>query len=239
MTLLQTNNKPLLNVYISAGGSVAYENLFLRAGYKLADKPGDADIVCFTGGWDVNPLLYGETPIQGTSFSRDRDKKDIEVYRLSQDKLKIGICRGGQFLNVMNGGKLWQDVDGHALLATHKLVDQFTNQEIEVTSTHHQMFRPSRKAIIIGLARESRMKKSAHQSWRIKNNNSGVDEFMKRDFEVVYYPTTKSLCFQPHPEFEFAHTTREYFYNVLRRIIDGSIQQEDAARKAAIKAAKG
>jgi len=225
--------KDLKTFWIGAEGGIEYHALMVRAGFKQVQDVKDADIVVFTGGADVNPLLYGELALQETGFSPKRDKQDLEAWRAAKGKFKIGICRGGQFLNVMNGGKLWQHVDGHALFATHKMVDQFSNQEVEVTSTHHQMFRPGKNAIIIGLAREANMKKCERQFWRFKGDTTAVDKFMSKDFEVVYYPKSMSLCFQPHPEFQLAHSTREYFYSVLRRIMDGTIEAENAARTAA------
>lgn len=223
--------------WMAEGGDSDYLKLFVRAGFKLVATLDEADLCVFTGGWDVNPLLYGEAPRDETNYCIDRDKSDIEAFRKSEGKWRVGICRGGQFLNVMNGGKLWQDVNNHC--SDHKLVDAFTNQEVLVTSTHHQMFRPGVGNIVVATAREATFKRSDMQQWRIKNDGTTMDNWLKTDYEVLYYPASKSLCFQPHPEFPNAVACREYFYSCLRRMIDGTFEQEIEARMKNKQAAKG
>lgn len=71
------------------------------------------DGILLTGGHDVNPACYGETPINGTVAWNDvRDIMDKAVisYALKQDKVILGICRGIQILNVALGGTLFQDL---------------------------------------------------------------------------------------------------------------------------------
>ncbi|MNY79889.1 hypothetical protein D3C86_2207250 [compost metagenome] len=39
------------------------------------------------------------------------------------------------------------------------------------------------------------------------------------DTEVVYYPDTKSLCFQPHPEFFRAdHECFKYYFDCIEHV---------------------
>jgi hypothetical protein len=216
--------------YMGADSNSDYLRLFTKAGFVLVNSPEKADLLVFTGGWDVNPLLYGEAKRPETMFNEARDASDLKLLREGKDKLKVGICRGGQFLNVMNGGKMWQHVDNHT--RDHKLIDQFTNQSVMVTSTHHQMMRPSHQAVIVALARESSYKYTDMQIWKIKpDDNQPLQNHLKKDYEVLWYPRTRSLCFQPHPEFIEAASCREYFYSVLRRVIDGTMDREVEARK--------
>lgn len=223
-------NKVPKNFWLSIGGGSEYQRLFNKAGFKQSSNLSDADICVFTGGSDVNPVLYGESARPETHFSLDRDKADLQAWRGAKNKLKVGICRGGQFLNVMNGGKLWQHVDNHC--HEHELTDQFNNRVVTVSSTHHQMFRPAHHAVVIGLARKATFKYTDNQTWKIKNDDTGpLQTHLKKDYEVLWYPMSQSLCFQPHPEFEDALECRDYFYSVLRRIIDGTIDNEVAARK--------
>lgn len=44
----------------------------------------------------------------------------------------------------MNGGKLIQDVQNHALYGTHPIIDAASEEVFEITSTHHQMQFPYR-----------------------------------------------------------------------------------------------
>lgn len=233
MTLKPLNAVP--TKFWMSCGDADYMRLMVKAGFKLVAQQKDAEITLFTGGWDVNPLFYGEEAIPATGFSHERDKEDLEAWRGAKDQIKLGICRGGQFLNVMNGGKLWQDVDRHAVHDGHMLTDQFTQRQVKVSSTHHQMFRPAHDAILVALARESTTKQSELSKWTIKNDGKPIDEFLKRDYEVLYYPRTRSLCFQPHPEFLGWDDCRDYFYSCVRRVIDGTFIREATAAKAAKK----
>ncbi|MCF2643664.1 MAG: gamma-glutamyl-gamma-aminobutyrate hydrolase family protein [Lachnospiraceae bacterium] len=67
----------------------------------------------FTGGHDVDPELYGEEPIPGLIASckeRDSMEKIVLEYAIKENKAVLGICRGIQFINVMLGGTLYQDI---------------------------------------------------------------------------------------------------------------------------------
>lgn len=189
----------------------------LRAGFVRAKSIEDADAVFFVGGADVNPLLYGEEPHRTTHYDNRRDIEDMYAWRMAKDKLKVGVCRGGQFLNVMNGGKLWQDVDNHT--STHELTDQFTGQKFMVSSTHHQQFRPAMNGIVVATARQTTRKAAAGQTWTYAKNDTPMDNYFAIDHEVVWYPETQSLCFQPHPEYTLPMTCSMYFLSVLKKCI--------------------
>ena len=67
----------------------------------------------FTGGHDVSPEIYGETPLTGlVDTCRKRDEMETLILRkaMAADKPILGICRGIQFINAALGGTLWQDL---------------------------------------------------------------------------------------------------------------------------------
>ena len=69
-----------------------------------------------TGGVDVHPDFYGGKPIYHNSpdiFQPERDSFEEKIYKYSQEKKLpvLGICRGMQLINVLEGGKLIQDLD--------------------------------------------------------------------------------------------------------------------------------
>jgi len=73
-----------------------------------------------TGGVDVHPSFYDGKTIYNNSPSDlqlSRDLFEEKIYRHSQlNKLPVlGICRGMQLINVLEGGKLIQDLDDHNL----------------------------------------------------------------------------------------------------------------------------
>lgn len=195
-------------------------DMFKGKGYRHCLSPDSADMVVFTGGHDVTPLLYGEEVHDTTGFSLKRDLIETRLYRgLPRSKRKIGICRGGQFLNVMNGGSLFQHVDGHATGKQHQLWDIETNDWVEVTSTHHQMIRPTPDAKVLGLADEATYKCDGLTKYKMVQDN----DF--KDIEVVYYDYTNTLCFQPHPEYSHV-PTHDYFFDVMSRVFDTNKEDE-------------
>ena len=69
-----------------------------------------------TGGVDVHPSLYNGEKIyenRPETHQIERDRFEEKIYRYSQaNKLPVlGICRGMQLINVLQGGKLIQDLD--------------------------------------------------------------------------------------------------------------------------------
>ena len=63
--------------------------------------------VLFTGGHDVDPKIYGETPIPecgAVCIERDLMEKELLEQALDRDMPILGICRGIQFINACLGG---------------------------------------------------------------------------------------------------------------------------------------
>lgn len=71
------------------------------------------DGVILSGGWDINPLYYGEDPIweQGFSFPLV-DEFCLELIHQADDAgvPMWGICKGHQAINIAFGGTLYQDL---------------------------------------------------------------------------------------------------------------------------------
>ena len=200
-------------VYV-VGGGYAYERMFKQAGFALAPSMQEADLLCFTGGADVSPELYGEDNV-GSYCSPERDKYEEQVFdwAYAHDVPMVGICRGGQFLNVMNGGKMWQDVDNHAISGTHKAVCKYWG-EIMVSSTHHQMMRAGDDGEVLVTANLS----------TYRNNAEGLFDTDSNDVEVVHYKETKSLCYQPHPEIvNEGHQCRKHFLMLVDKLLSGDL----------------
>lgn len=208
-----------MNVFI-VGVGYAYAKMYESFGDKIVTTIEEADVVQFTGGADVSPELYGEHK-HGSSFvDRHRDEYEMGVYEkcLSLGKFMVGICRGGQFLNVMNGGAMYQDVNGHASHVGHDVIDVLTGRSILCTSTHHQMMRKGKGAILIARSAQVLSEDKVHMSDLTDRRFTIIDKGIAEETEVVYYPSTKSLCFQPHPEIvREGHPCRDYFFEVLGR----------------------
>ena len=202
---------------VGSRGYCQYTQMYKEDGWEIAADPHEVGITLaqFTGGADVHPSYYGEIKHSSSNCDLYRDAQEKEYYQyfLHMGIPMVGICRGGQFLNVMNGGKMYQDVDGHAIRGTHAAIDINRGCSYQVTSTHHQMMCPSDKAIIIAVAYES--------TYQIHMEGASIAHTaFETDTEVVFYEDTKCLCFQPHPEYGGdIGDTREYFFSLLNEYI--------------------
>lgn len=181
--------------------SSSYHRLFQQRGWEFSHSIKDADVVQFTGGEDVSPSFYGMSRHPKTVNNLIRDKAERAIFNvcLSLKKPMAGICRGGQFLNVMCGGKLWQHINNHAIGGCHDMMDVLTGRVVKATSTHHQEMIPGPDGEVIGIAFEASLKEnpsnSGHIVCRFVNSKTGDG-----DVEVVFYNKQSCLCFQPHPE---------------------------------------
>jgi putative glutamine amidotransferase len=122
---------------------------------------GMLDGVLLTGGADVDPQRFNETPhptVYDVSSARDELEIRLVEHSLDRDLPVLAICRGIQVLNVALGGTLHQDVktapgtviehsqEGGRRRATHpvrieagsRLAKVIGVHELDVNSFHHQ-----------------------------------------------------------------------------------------------------
>lgn len=197
-----------------------YEDMFKKKGWTLASSLTDfADLIQFTGGSDVTPQLYGEGKHRTTWASAERDRGEAIVFEVGRQYgiPMAGICRGGQFLNVMCGGKMWQDVDNHGISGTHIAHCHVTDADIQVTSTHHQMMIPGPTGDIIMTAAEATRKESCNDIGRVLTRIVQPDEHS--DIEGVHYIHENVMCFQPHPEFEYRDELANHYFMLLEKLL--------------------
>lgn len=203
-------------VYI-IGDNGQYGRMFLNAGWELAKSPLKAGMIQFTGGEDVSPCLYGEArhPYTGDNLERDLYEAGYFAFAQRMGIPMSGICRGGQFLNVMSGGSMYQHVEGHATGKNHELIDLNDGRAITVSSTHHQMMIPGANGDLLATANLGGIKEYVTEDGITERKAQLLSEY---DTEAVYYKGTKSLCFQPHPEFfQPGHECFEYYFELIER----------------------
>jgi gamma-glutamyl-gamma-aminobutyrate hydrolase PuuD len=155
----------------------------------------DSDMVLYTGGADVGTHLYGEPPMRGTAMSHGQDQSDKAAYKeaVARGLFQVGICRGAQFLNVMNGGKMWQDISNHGY--GHDVKDVDTGKVYEVSSLHHQgIILPQSKAKLLAWCEVADKKVAARASWSKVTNTNSID------VEAFWISDTRCLGVQWHPE---------------------------------------
>lgn len=180
------------SIYIE-GSDNSMGKMFCSEGWVVLSRPGDADLICFSGGSDVAPMLYEQVKHKRTSCDYNRDQECSDLFhKFVFEKPMVGICRGAQFLNVMCGGELYQHTNGHNLTgATHPAMDPQTGQIFDVTSDHHQMMIPTEMAEVLLVGEES----SFREPTKLYSNAEPV-----LDIEAVFYSEENCLCYQPHPE---------------------------------------
>lgn len=121
----------------------------------------ECDGLLLTGGHDVSPSLYKESPLKECGVcceKRDTMESILFSMALKLDKPVLGICRGIQFINAALGGNLYQDlptqhpsdlehhqtppyhIPAHnvTILTESPLYDLLGTKELAVNSYHHQ-----------------------------------------------------------------------------------------------------
>ena len=194
------------------GNDYSISTMFLRQGWTIVDNIDEhIDLIQFTGGEDVDPSYYGQTKHPRTYSNPKRDAYEANIFNEWKGEVPMaGICRGAQFLNVKNGGKMWQHVNNHAVAGTHEAYDIPSDRPVQVTSTHHQMMIPADHGEVLLIA-ELATSKETHA---IKVDGVGTD------IEAVLYSDTNCLCFQPHPEYvNINHECQVLYFSYLDRFI--------------------
>lgn len=199
-----------------------FKEMYEGRGFELVDEMKKADIVQFTGGADISPSIYNqhEHPTVGVSPGRDAEEKDAYAEAQELGKFCAGVCRGGQLLNALNGGSMYQHVDNHGIHGTHGMVDVSTNAIIPVSSVHHQMMILGDKGTLLGKAETMRSRYKRNMTLLGERVEERVDIDQEVEVEACYYPETRSFCYQPHPEFvSNDHPCQQWYFDKLEQLL--------------------
>ena len=152
---------PYIQAVLKAGGAPVIIPA-ITDGAVLRELVAALDGLVLTGGADLNPLWYGEEPVEALqTVDPVRDLYELKLLKLAVDRNMpiVGICRGEQLINVAFGGTLYQDIpsqrpahaikhvqDLPAVSASHHLSvvpgSQLSaiagTQPLAVNSLHHQ-----------------------------------------------------------------------------------------------------
>lgn len=153
------------------------------------------------GGEDISPHYYGETVGRYTGAENLPSKRDALEAALAQRAMEIGmpivgICRGAQLMCALSGGKLVQHVTGHAGFGGHDM-ETDDGRVLLTNSLHHQMMFPwkvDHKLIAWTPKRRSTV-------YLGENDRPIAEANEMPEPEIVWFPKTKSLGIQGHPEF--------------------------------------
>ena len=108
-------NKVYLDAVWAAGG-LPVVLAYTTDPEKLAEYAAIHDGFLFSGGVDVDPVLYGEEKqFDSVEIDHDRDAFEEGLFHAVYPTKKpiLGICRGLQSINVWLGGTLHQHMEGH------------------------------------------------------------------------------------------------------------------------------
>lgn len=207
-------------VLVLGGGD--YKRLWEDEGYDVETKEftDDIELVCFTGGSDINPRIYGSRVSPFTmrpDVSRDTREVDIFKKAWRENIPMVGICRGAQLICAQSGGQLFQHVCNHD--SAHKMMTAF-GEEMVVTSSHHQMMdikpllNAEVKPVVLGWSSEKR----SHYYY----DGDGIvnSDEPEKELEVVYFPEHRALAHQPHPEWMKSDSPyRQFFFNTVHEYL--------------------
>lgn len=179
------------------------------------------DLVCFTGGTDVSPHIYGHQRLSYTVNDGQRDADESYLFNacLDMDIPMLGICRGAQFLCAMNGGSLVQDCTDHAIGGAHPMITH-DGRTILVNSTHHQMMVPPKDDGTKLIAWADQL--STHYAFDgdIHHELTLSAEGRIKEPEVVFFERTRTLCVQYHPETMVRDTQgAKYFEEIVKEYL--------------------
>jgi anthranilate/para-aminobenzoate synthase component II len=152
------------------------------------------------GGTDIGSEFFYNKPkskyAQNPDVVRDIKERGLVNLAITKGQPIIGVCRGAQLLCAMNGGTLYQHSEPHK--QNHSLdclIQDGPGQEAVITfkhvaAGHHQVMNPKGNFEILG--------------WNPNSEKMWLDDetivYVTNSAEVVWYPETKCLAIQPHPE---------------------------------------
>lgn len=155
-------NQDYVESVLRAGGIplIIPFNCDMEATKEMIEK---VDGLILSGGHDIDPKHYNEEPLLkiGELFP-ERDEFDMTLYKHAFELKKpiLGICRGFQIINVINGGNLYQDLSyadfvkirhnqvDNPTQATHSVefedgtfLKNILGEKTRVNSFHHQIIK--------------------------------------------------------------------------------------------------
>jgi putative glutamine amidotransferase len=109
---INAQNSSYIRAIISAGGAPFLIPIEAR-GDVLRILFEQADGILLTGGGDIAPHFFGETPdesLNDVQSARDELEITLVGWAIQAGKPLLGICRGIQVMSVAAGGSLYQDI---------------------------------------------------------------------------------------------------------------------------------
>ena len=163
----------------------------------IGDIPDPDGFLVIWGGGDIHPSLYGRPNIASSvgKIPSLRDQAEATLFKRAVDLGVpiVGICRGAQLGCALSGGVLVQHVEGHE--RSHGITT-INGQTLISSSLHHQMMG------LWGTNHELFAWSSEKLSdFYLGITDEELDLLAGIEPEIVWFPDTKCLAIQGHPEF--------------------------------------
>lgn len=197
--------------YFGQTGSPFETNGVIRTKPVFApdDIDGDNGFLVLWGGSDISPSIYGQKPGQWTNNYPDptpRDLREIALYNRAKEIGIgiVGICRGAQLACALEGGKLVQDVTHHS--NGHHVIHCLNGAMLQTSSVHHQMLYPweiehTLLAYAPGLSSHYFGENNEELTFPDNAYQMFSGRRVLKEPEIVFFPQSKCIAIQGHPEF--------------------------------------
>lgn len=180
-------------------------------------NPNDYGLVLFTGGDDVSPELYNHTSPNQCMNNPKRDANEIAVFKHARKHgiRCLGICRGFQFLNVMDGGTMYHHLDNHE--GTNHYVLNCFGVEMAVNSLHHQLVNLSKTSGAYSICTTIN---PINMSMTYYGDKDLPVKAPEREVEAAIFPGIESAGVQWHPEY-LSDTIKssQFFIGMAKRLM--------------------
>lgn len=184
-------DKTLVSAYYKGGDPFA---MFAKTDWaQTPDDLFDKDVLILWGGEDISPAIYGQEVKNARAGAKPSSRDIIEsaLFRRAVDDgiPIIGVCRGAQLACALSGGTVYQHIE-HGHHQDHA-VETMDGHTYFTSSCHHQALN---------------LEGTKHEllAW---DKGRKIKAFTDTDVptevvipEVVFFPDTKCLAIQGHPE---------------------------------------
>lgn len=188
-----------IKVYSLDGGSLSW----IKNSEQTHD-PSKADLIILEGGADWSPSLYNQRAngyCHWFNPRRDADEMGILKFAIQNNIATFGICRGMQGQTIANNGTLVQ----HISHPGQHNITLYDGSVMPTNSLHHQLCNPydlpEENYKVLGWSNGLSPVYIGENDETVSFNEAALlrDGRIKEP-EIIFYPKTKCLGVQFHPE---------------------------------------
>lgn len=179
------------------------------------------DGLVMTGGEDIDPSYYHEEPdanLETVNPARDKSDYILLSTALEKDMPVLAICRGCQYLNVICGGTLYQDIPTqYNTKLQHRSTDQvdFVYHDIDISEGSH----------LADMMGEGKLNVNSWHHQCIKDLGRGLKSVATAEDGIVEAIEKEDATFvvglQFHPEWHVDYGDTQ-FLDIFKKLVEHS-----------------